>query len=990
MRNGRNLGYMGYKSLSVFFLWLLLLVLPLVLLVGVSLAQNYSNLDWRVIQTPHFNVFYHQGEEEISGLAAAIAEEIYEPITSLYGFRPDGKVHIVLKDCGDYSNGAAYYYENKIEIWITGLDFELRGTHDWLRDVITHEFTHIVSLQLARKGPRWIPGFYIQGFSYQKEEREDILTRFPNVVASYLIPGTVVPMWIAEGAAQYQADGARFDRWDSHRDMILRMATLDGKLLSYEEMGVFAKNGLGNEMVYNQGYSLVRFIADSFGNDKLRAIFRRLSAPLTFDFSSALSQVLGISGPELYRLWKDHLTTKYTVQAEAVMENRIEGEPLEQRGYLNAYPVWSPDGSRIAYLSNRGQDYHIAALYILNLKDKTTLMVTGGVVSSPSWSPDGEKLVYTKKSRPDRYGARFWDIYEYDLKAQKERRLTFGLRAKFPDYSPDGTRIVFVKNSAGTNNLGLIKSDGSFIGYLTDFADRTQIYTPRWSPDGTRIAFSILRGESRDIALIRSDGSGLRYLVSSTGSERDPCWTPDGKEIIFTSDVSGIFNLYSISLVNEQVQQLTNVLGGAFSPSISPSDGRIAFSSYTSEGYQLQLLLPPYGWREVDGELFRQPVDPSGVKGDGNRAPADSHPYRTMFLGFQVMPRVALDANRTKAGFYLTSSDVLNKQSIIGGLLFADNFDLDLFTIIEYKQLIPTLFFEYYKVMRHLKEDVTDPDNLYRIDRTDFDLNEVWLGVRYRLWGTHEFSLSAVYSLYNTDLKGVSLTSRQRFTFSYTYYKGLDLAFIYNYRNIKRMRDGEINPQGREVLFRYDRMFDYLIKGFKPSFIVREVYRRYNYDRFILDWREYIPMPWKRDTLGLRFKVGLIDRRVDDFLDFHLGGKNGMRGYTYWSLEGRKIVMGSITYRFPFFGSLRRKLFHLYVDKVYGAVFAGMGRAWDSDSIDFKTEGFKRDIGAQLRLDLISFYSYPTKVELDVAYGLDEGKGRDPVKLYLTVLFGYN
>ena len=94
-------------------------------------------------------------------LTAKISEQIYDPITSLYSYEPDGKIHFIIRDHDDASNGAAYYYNNKIELWASSLEFFLRGDHNWLRNVITHEFSHMISLGATRKLSRRIPALYI-------------------------------------------------------------------------------------------------------------------------------------------------------------------------------------------------------------------------------------------------------------------------------------------------------------------------------------------------------------------------------------------------------------------------------------------------------------------------------------------------------------------------------------------------------------------------------------------------------------------------------------------------------------------------------------------------------------------------------------------------------------------------------------------------------------------------------------------------------------
>jgi len=188
-------------------------------------------------------------------------------------------------------------------------------------------------------------------------------------------------------------------------------------------------------------------------------------------------------------------------------------------------------------------------------------------------------------------------------------------------------------------------------------------------------------------------------------------------------------------------------------------------------------------------------------------------------------------------------------------------------------------------------------------------------------------------------------------------------------------------------------MFNYLIKGFKASGLIQEEYDRFFYNQVTVDWREYVALSWRRHTLGVRLQGGWIDRSVNDFFHLYLGGLPGMRGYTYYSLSGRKTAMAGLTYRFPIFREWQRRLGPLYLDKLYGAVFGDVGRAWNADSMNFKWEGFKRDAGAQVRMDMVSFYAYPTALELDVAYGFDEadgvGPGKNPWKFYLSLLFGY-
>ena len=164
-----------------------------------DIDYNHPEFNWSTIETEHFKVHFHDETEYTAREAASVAEIIYDPITQFYDFFPKEKTHIILPDPDDYSNGAAYYYDNKIKIWAMPLDFELRGSHRWLQNVITHEFAHIVSLQKAMKAGTKIPGAYVQLMEYEQEKRPDVLYGYPNTLISYPIPGTTVPPGLLRG-----------------------------------------------------------------------------------------------------------------------------------------------------------------------------------------------------------------------------------------------------------------------------------------------------------------------------------------------------------------------------------------------------------------------------------------------------------------------------------------------------------------------------------------------------------------------------------------------------------------------------------------------------------------------------------------------------------------------------------------------------------------------------------------------------------------------
>ncbi len=1015
-------------------------------------AQNPSHLTWRQHTTEHFIVYYPVGQEYTAFRSAEIAEKIRGPLAEMYGDIPS-RIHIVIRDDEDFSNGGAYFYDNKIEIYATGLDYEFRSYTDWLWNVVSHELSHLFSLRTSMKAPRAIPMVYYQHIGYQDEKREDVLEGYPNTLVSYAVPMFNAPPWLAEGAAQYQTRTAHFDSLDSHRSMMLRQAALSDRLLPLDQMGVFTGDGRANEMVYNHGYSLVSYIARRYGSEKIRELMSAMSSPTALTFDIAARRVFGISANQLYREWKEDLVSGSRREVES-LGKLVEGTPFRAGGFLNAHPAWSPDGSRLAYVSNRGQDYHITACFVANLapggwswkgKDRDEKKATaelpkklkkakdaadtteiavesagafdialgGGIQSDPVWL-DEWNILYNRRMPSDRHGSHWWDMYRHvintkDPRKGTKKRITHNLRGTYPDLSPDRRYLVFVKNGAGQNNLCILDRNDNSERALTTFTDGAQLYRPKWSPDGSKVVFTLHRGSHVDLAVIDSDGSNLRLIAASKGQDRDPSWTSDGRAVVFSSDVTGIANLYRIGVDGNSASRLTNVTGGAFSPAVSPNDTTIAFSYYGPGGYEIRLL-PMWEGVSIDPGIFRPTANDIAAGGAYTAPSGEFIPYRMKTLDFQIMPRVVNDRGRIKLGAYVAKNEVIDRGTFLfGGDMAPGNRDTDLFALFEYKKFVPTVFVEMYRQTRSVKTHENYMEEYGTVvNKRKFDLNEIDFGMRYTHHDHHQFEGRLVYSQYNARLEYTHFqTGPIVHKPSYTYSRGFDLALLYSQDSYQRARDEVINPRGgRKISFRYDRYLNFFLDGFEYAGFLREKYKRYPYDSFYLNWIERIPVPGTaKHTLQVRGQTAIIDRWVDSFYENQLGGPAQMRGYTYYSLSGRKTLMAQALYRFPILYDVNKSMPVFHFNHMFMGLFADAGRAWNDGDITWTGKGFKRDLGAELRFDVISFSNLPTMIEFSTAWGPDDTwikkldpetsvmrvvkDTQDPWKFYFNILFGF-
>ncbi|MBO6572341.1 MAG: PD40 domain-containing protein [Balneola sp.] len=569
---------------------------------------SHNHLEWFTIEGEHFLIHFQERNSRSAKVTARIAEEIYKPITELYQYEPDQKVSIVLKDRDDYSNGAAYFFDNKIDIWLPALDTPLRGTHNWLRNVITHEFTHIVQIQKAIKGKRKYPISYIQWLSYEDVRRPDVLYGFPNGIATLPFASINVPAWLAEGTAQYQREGLFYETWDSHRDMILRTRILTDTYFSLEEMGTFSsKTSIERETVYNQGFAFVIYLVDRFGEEVVREISAALAQRGVYDVAEAIEIATGNPGKSVFEDWIQERKEFYGNAASEI--NETKSEYVEKDGFFNFYPKISPDGNSIAYLSNKGRDFGLASLY---LKDKngtreiaqvsnqlfdehqqhtsaTEKPLITFLATSYSFSPDGKNIAYSV-NKATRYGESYRDIFIYDLETEEHTKLTNGARIESPTWNTDGSRIVAIKYNKGTQNLVILNPETKEIQDLTNYKNGETLYTPVWSPDGEQIYFAYADRGNRSIFAYDITSETIAPIVEDNFADsRDPMISDDGKHLFYSGDEDGIFNIYRLNLKTGTKTQLTNVLGGAFMPFLG-SNGDLFYSEYESDGYKIKKL----------------------------------------------------------------------------------------------------------------------------------------------------------------------------------------------------------------------------------------------------------------------------------------------------------------------------------------------------------------------------------------------------------------
>ncbi len=565
--------FRGYVLCSIFFGLSLSTLYPAVF--GKNKPQ-YKHLHWSYLQTRHFDVYFYEGGKRIAEKAAGYIEVAYQSVSADFSYQIQKRIpvivynshtdfeqtNVILENIDESIGGFTELFKNRIVI-------PFDGSYENLRHVLHHELVHAIMFEM-------LYGNLLQS----------VLSR------QYLFH---LPLWVSEGIAEFEA----LD-WDINSDMWMRDLTVNGYLPQLDQ-------GVDGYLAYRAGQSFFSFLSKKFGRRKIGRFI--INAKKLRNLEKALEVTFGQNLSKLQILWGKYL--KYQYWPEIAIRQQAEDiatkltDHVKDLSYFNLQPAISPDGKHIAFFSDR-KDY--IDIFIMSSVDGRLEkhIFKGGrsgthesfhpTESGLSWSPDGKNLIFVAKSQGKNY------LQVIDAKTgKKKRKLDFNKlnldAVRSPHFSPDGQKIVFSGIREGQTDLYIVTLDNKNKIQLTNDPDND--IQPSWSPDGQWIAYASdyaspdtlgLREKRYDIYMLRPDGRENRRLTSNYFNDISPIWNPDGEQIFFTSDRSGISNIYMHSLKTGQDKPLTNVLEGIFSPSISGDGKKIAFSAMNRLGFDIFVM----------------------------------------------------------------------------------------------------------------------------------------------------------------------------------------------------------------------------------------------------------------------------------------------------------------------------------------------------------------------------------------------------------------
>jgi hypothetical protein len=484
------------KKKFFFILWLAGLALT---------ADKYPpGLRWREINRGPFSIIFPGDRWRQAEAALTGAEIAYDKQAAFWGDRLRGRVRIVLDDSTDEANGFATFFPFQlvgINLHEPAPDSTLACGRDWLDLVLSHELTHIFTLNAAAEPLR-------------------VLRRvFGSNPALY--PAVQLPPWVSEGLAVYCESAFSGDGRLDHPPFKLMLASArrDNQFPGWSALSGTPAAWPGATAKYLFGAGFMRFLAVNYFADGLRQYVERSTSRLVL-FSSS-RDFEDTFGKPLEELWEE-----YRGEPEATPGRATAGSvraPLLGKGFSNQYPI-PLDDKRLAYYHRDYRGRGTVKIMDLESRSGKALFRMDGVNALSD--ADGGNRIILSAGEYFRALSYFSDLYEFDMKKLSLKRLSRGLRLSQPVQKDNGDGIYCVRRHAGRFFLALFDRRRRTVETLSrGFSGFAQLSL---SPGQGLIAAAVKpEGGPWGIGVF-STGGELRCFVSAAGADcRQPRWQND-------------------------------------------------------------------------------------------------------------------------------------------------------------------------------------------------------------------------------------------------------------------------------------------------------------------------------------------------------------------------------------------------------------------------------------------------------------------------------
>ncbi|MBU1694542.1 MAG: hypothetical protein KKC51_11335, partial [Verrucomicrobia bacterium] len=879
----------------------------------------------------------------------------------------------------------------------------------YLRSTIWHEYTHVLMID-AKYGFGDLLGRFFGRFL--PEVGDPVST----LIALWAIPpGMTAPNWYLEGSAIWSE--TEFTRQGRGRqslpDMVMRMAVADGRPLDPRQWELAHPEWPYSDAAYLWGARAMQYAQEQSSGKEERNVIGELADSvqhsLPWFFDDAARPVVRKSFAQLaQKALKGETEYQQRSLAKLREEPPTPLKKLTPDRLLVSQPKFSADGKSLFFAGNREAARDVLYRYDLDsgrLRPLKRARVQAGI-SRLAKDPAGGKIYYTRLNIEGRDRVRS-ELRVMDAASGRTRPVTAAGRYRFPAISPDGKKLAAVRDVAAVCRLVEVPLKDAGRGkkerVLAEGSPFDMIVDPVYSPDGRWLAF--VQG--------REGESELKFVELATGAQETllkwpciilgPTFHPSGRELVFSADRNGVYNLYRITFRSSAVPEaLTHVPGGLFEPDFSPDGSRLAAVGYDSYGFYLTVLdrgelkptpgaLPSIRreWPVV-AENQRRLREAEEMK----PAIGPARPYRSLAevrLDYWT-PWATGTEDAWVGGLAAGFSDPVGFQAL--SLLGGYDGDLEIpvgSAVYSYAGLYPIFTAFGFHAADAYPDLVRDTEG----NRYDYEEKAGAAGLAVTVpWPRvdREMALTLGYRYMDREvLESGETNYAGRVLLTTNLFEGAEAALFAQLEYF----DGTAYPRSHSV---EDGRYISAAVEWSDRSLGGDLDRV----RALLLWQEYFTLPWGENhvfKMDWVYGTGSGDKTAQGF--FGVGGladtvesaspglmrSVALRGYDPNTQVGRQVTRSILAYRFPlcrvYKGMSATK--PVYRQQLFGELFWDLGKAWGNEPPGEPENDWLNSVGLELNYSMTLLRFLDLAPGLGLAYAFDREPSDERAQIYLTI-----
>ncbi|HUX90079.1 MAG TPA: hypothetical protein VMV48_05260 [Gallionellaceae bacterium] len=526
--------------------------------------------DWKTLETPHFRIHHEAAHKEYAQYMAAIAERVHGRLSGWLAWLPQEPTEVVILDTVDMSNGSATPLPyNRISIYMpTPADGELMGQTPWLEMVFTHEYVHILHLDMAYGTP---------------QAMRNVFGRSMDLFTLFDFPQIFSPTWVTEGIAVYgESDNASgYGRLNSALyEAMMRMEVQRG-LRSLTEVSFNAGYRWPYGQAYLYGAYFFKFIESRYGREAVTNYIRVYGGNLIpFRMDKRSMQIFGKPAQEIWAEFQDYLTRRFDPQLAAIrQQSRVVTHTVYDAPFTNTALAAAANGDLYFLHDDASSSPEIRRM---RADGTNTAVVDGRGVQDIAWH-DESGLLLSKFAVCDNTNV-YADLYLWKQGMSSAVRLTHCGRYSFAAWRPDGQAIAAIQSERGLSRLVLLDSTGKMLSVLADLPMGDTLGHIGWSPDGKTLVASIQRKRTGwNLELLDVRMHLWQALTSGSDLVQRPQFSADGGDIYFLSDHGKVWNLRRLKLDSNKIDTISNTVSAITEAVVMP-DKSFRMVEFTPNG----------------------------------------------------------------------------------------------------------------------------------------------------------------------------------------------------------------------------------------------------------------------------------------------------------------------------------------------------------------------------------------------------------------------